>query len=65
MVHRRRRARLMPDRIYRGEVVEVRLDPAEGAEIKKKHPCVIIQNNTGNLVYRLRSFTPITGAEHK
>ena len=32
----------------RGDVVRVRLDPAEGSEIKKTRPCVVLQNDVGN-----------------
>ena len=56
---------MMSDRIFRGDVVEARLDPTEGAEIKKKRPCVVIQNDTGNKVSPLTIVAPITGAEHK
>ena len=40
--------------LLRGDVYEVNLDPTVGAEVKKKRPAVIIQNDTGN------KFSPVT-----
>jgi mRNA interferase MazF len=34
--------------VRRGEVVIVRLDPAEGHEMKKTRPAVVVQNDVGN-----------------
>ena len=34
--------------IRRGDVVVVRLDPAEGHEMKKTRPAVVVQNDVGN-----------------
>ncbi|WP_135853428.1 type II toxin-antitoxin system PemK/MazF family toxin [Halorussus salinus] len=34
--------------VRRGDVVVVRLDPAEGSEIKKTRPGVVVQNDVGN-----------------
>lgn len=34
--------------VRRGDVVIVRLDPAEGHEMKKTRPAVVVQNDTGN-----------------
>lgn len=34
--------------IRRGDVVIVRLDPAEGSELKKTRPAVVVQNDVGN-----------------
>ncbi|NGM71188.1 type II toxin-antitoxin system PemK/MazF family toxin [Natronolimnobius sp. AArcel1] len=34
--------------IRRGNVVIVRLDPAEGHEMKKTRPAVVVQNDVGN-----------------
>lgn len=34
--------------VRRGDVVIVRLDPAEGHEMKKTRPAVIVQNDVGN-----------------
>ncbi|WP_247730778.1 type II toxin-antitoxin system PemK/MazF family toxin [Halovivax limisalsi] len=40
----------MSDRttVRRGDVVIVRLDPAEGHEMKKTRPAVVVQNDVGN-----------------
>lgn len=40
--------------LLRGDVYAVNLDPTVGAEIKKRRPAVIIQNNKGN------TFSPVT-----
>jgi len=42
------------DELKRGEIVLVDLNPAKGAEKKKTRPCLIIQNDTGNI------FSPLT-----
>ncbi len=34
--------------VRRGNVVIVRLDPAEGHELKKTRPAVVVQNDVGN-----------------
>ena len=34
--------------VRRGDVVIVRLDPAEGSEMKKTRPAVVVQNDVGN-----------------
>lgn len=34
--------------IRRGDVVVVRLDPAEGHEMRKTRPAVVVQNDVGN-----------------
>ena len=34
--------------VRRGDVVIVRLDPAEGHEMKKTRPAVVVQNDVGN-----------------
>lgn len=52
-------------RTLRGDVVEVNLDPTVGTEIRKKRPCVVVQNDIGNRVYPLTIVVPVTGAEHK
>lgn len=40
--------------LKRGDVYEVNLDPTVGAEIRKKRPALIIQNDVGN------KFSPVT-----
>lgn len=34
--------------VRRGDVVVIRLDPAEGHEMKKSRPAVVVQNDVGN-----------------
>lgn len=34
--------------LCRGDIVEVDLEPAEGSEMNKTRPCVVITNNTAN-----------------
>ena len=34
--------------VRRGDVVVVRLDPAEGREMRKTRPAVVVQNDVGN-----------------
>lgn len=36
------------NKIRRGEIWYVRLDPAEGDETKKTRPCLVLQNDIGN-----------------
>ncbi|MFC7187612.1 type II toxin-antitoxin system PemK/MazF family toxin [Halorubrum yunnanense] len=47
--------------VRRGDVVIVRLDPAEGHEIKKTRPAVVIQNDIGNRNSSTTIVAPITG----
>lgn len=54
----------MPGKVVRGMVVDVRLDPTLGREIRKKRPCVVIQNDIGNKNSALVIVAAITGAEH-
>ena len=54
----------MREDIRRGTVVEVKLDPAVGAEASKKRPCVVIQNDMGNRMSPLTIVAAIVGAEH-
>jgi mRNA interferase MazF len=54
----------MVERILRGDVVLVNLDPTVGTEIQKTRPCVIVQNDTGNRVAPRTIIVPLTGAEH-
>jgi len=48
--------------IRRGDVVIVRLDPAEGHELKKTRPAVVVQNDTGNKNASTTIVAPATGA---
>ncbi len=47
--------------IRRGDVVVVRLDPAEGHEMKKTRPAVIVQNDIGNRNSCTTIVAPATG----
>lgn len=53
----------MTDRIdvRRGDVVIVRLDPAEGHELEKTRPAVVIQNDVGNRYSSTTIVAPATG----
>lgn len=51
-------------RIYRGDIVRVNLDPTRGQEQKgNARPCVIIQNDVGNMNSPTTIIAPITDAE--
>ena len=47
--------------VRRGDVVIVRLDPAEGHEMKKTRPAVVIQNDVGNEHSSTTIVAPATG----
>ncbi|XGI82726.1 type II toxin-antitoxin system PemK/MazF family toxin [Halorutilales archaeon Cl-col2-1] len=47
--------------IRRGDVVIVRLDPAEGNEMKKTCPAVVVQNDVGNRNSSTTIVAPATG----
>lgn len=47
--------------IRRGDVVIVRLDPAEGHELKKTRPAVVVQNDVGNENSSTTIVAPATG----
>ncbi|SIS01469.1 type II toxin-antitoxin system PemK/MazF family toxin [Natronorubrum thiooxidans] len=47
--------------IRRGDVVIVRLDPAEGHEMKKTRPAVVVQNDVGNENASTTIVAPATG----
>jgi len=47
--------------VRRGDVVVVRLDPAEGHEIKKTRPAVVVQNDVGNANSSTTIVAPATG----
>ena len=54
----------MPGKCIRGMVIEVRLDPTLGHEIRKTRPCVVVQNDIGNAKSPLTIVAAIEGAEH-
>ncbi|SHG90752.1 type II toxin-antitoxin system PemK/MazF family toxin [Halobaculum gomorrense] len=47
--------------IRRGDVVIVRLDPAEGHEMRKTRPAVVVQNDVGNRNSTTTIVAPATG----
>ncbi|KAB1197743.1 MULTISPECIES: type II toxin-antitoxin system PemK/MazF family toxin [Haloferax] len=47
--------------VRRGDVVIVRLDPAEGNEMKKTRPAVVVQNDVGNANSSTTIVAPATG----
>jgi|AntRauTorckE6833_2_1112554.scaffolds.fasta_scaffold84896_2 mRNA interferase MazF len=47
--------------LRRGDVVIVRFDPAEGHEMKKTRPAVIVQNDIGNKNSSTTIVAPTTG----
>ena len=47
--------------VRRGDVVLVRLDPAEGHEMKKTRPAVVVQNDVGNANSSTTIVAPATG----
>mgnify|MGYP002760485590 FL=1 len=47
--------------IRRGDVVIVRLDPAEGHEMRKTRPAVVVQNDVGNKNSKTTIVAPATG----
>lgn len=47
--------------LRRGDVVIVRLDPAEGHETKKTRPAVVVQNDVGNRNASTTIVAPATG----
>ncbi|WP_336365108.1 type II toxin-antitoxin system PemK/MazF family toxin [Halalkalicoccus salilacus] len=47
--------------VRRGDVVIVRFDPAEGHEMKKTRPAVVVQNDVGNENSSTTIVAPATG----
>lgn len=47
--------------VRRGDVVIVRLDPAEGHEMKRTRPAVVLQNDVGNRNSSTTIVAPATG----
>jgi mRNA interferase MazF len=48
-------------KVRRGDVVIVRFDPAQGHEMKKTRPAVIVQNDVGNANSSTTIVAPATG----
>lgn len=51
----------MSETVRRGDVVIVRLDSAEGHELKKTRPAVVVQNDVGNRNSGTTIVAPATG----
>ena len=49
--------------LLRGDVYEVNLDPTVGAEIRKRRPALVIQNNTGNHYSPVTIIAPISSTK--
>ena len=47
--------------LRRGDVVLVRLDPAEGSEIRKTHPAVVVSNDAACRYDSILQVIPVTG----
>ena len=53
------------ERIFRGEVYYVDLNPTQGSEIRKNRPCVVVSNNAINFHAAVIIICPITEATGK
>ena len=51
--------------IGRGDVVQVRLDPGEGSEIRKTRPAVIVSNHVACRLDSVIQVVPITGLQDR
>jgi len=51
--------------IGRGDVVQVRLDPGEGREIRKTRPAVIVSNHVACRLDSVVQLVPITGLQDR
>src|SRR5918992_3330797 len=51
--------------IARGDIFEVDLEPAQGSEMAKTRPCLVISNNIANQSSPLIMVVPITSREPK
>jgi len=51
--------------MLRGEVYWVRFDPAEGGEIKKFRPAIIVSNNISNRILNRVQVVPVTSNTKK
>ena len=53
-----------PDRIRRGDVFLVQLDPTHGGEIRKRRPCVVVSPDDLNAHMRTVIVAPMTTGGH-
>jgi mRNA interferase MazF len=51
--------------MLRGEVYWVRFDPAEGGEIKKTRPAIVVSNDISNRILNRVQVVPVTSRIHK
>lgn len=51
--------------VCRGDIFEVDLEPAEGREMNKTRPCLVITNNTANRHSEMVTVAAITSQEPK
>jgi mRNA interferase MazF len=55
----------MKSSIDRGDVVQVRLDPGEGREIRKTRPAVVVSNPVACRLDSVVQVVPITGLQNR
>ena len=55
----------MQDRIRRGDVFLVQLDPSRGGEIRKRRPCVVVSPDDLNAYVRTVIVAPMTKGGHR
>ena len=55
----------MPASPQRGEVCWLRLDPAQGSEIQKTRPCVVLSSDILNVHRRTVVVVPLSTAPHE
>lgn len=53
-----------PDRVRRGDVFLVQLDPTRGGEIRKSRPCVVVSPDDLNVNVRTVIVAPLTKGGH-
>ena len=53
-----------PDAVRRGEVFLVSLNPAQGSEIRKTRPCLIVSPDELNSSLRTHIVAPMTTGDH-
>ena len=53
-----------PERVKRGDVFLVQLDPTRGGEIRKSRPCVVVSPDDLNAHVRTVIVAPLTKGAH-